>query len=83
MNGIERAKRLLVEGRLLDACASLDGVRRRATETQNVEQLEEVISLARIATKGSAALTFRSFEDVERSARNDLQHVLLRNRRER
>jgi hypothetical protein len=77
---LELAKLLLVEGRLVAARASLDDARELAAATENVEELEEVIKVARAATKGTAAFAFRSFDEVERCARRDLEEVLLRGR---
>jgi len=78
---LERAKLLLVEGKLAAARAFLDRARGRAAAAGDIEELEEVIELARAATKGTAALTFRSFDEVERCARRDRDEALLRNSR--
>ena len=80
---IERAKLLLVEGRLGAARAALDHAYRLAAAGDNVAELEDVIKIARAATKGSAALTFRSFEELERSARRELEELRLRGRSSR
>jgi hypothetical protein len=80
---IERAKLLLVEGRLGAARAALDHAHRLGAATENVGELEDVIKVARAATKGTAALTFRSFEELERSARRDLEELQLRGRSRR
>jgi hypothetical protein len=77
---LELAKLLLVEGRLVAARASLDHARQLAAASENVEELEEVIKVARAATKGTAAFAFRSFDEVEHSARRDLEDVLFRDR---
>ncbi len=77
---LELAKLLLVEGRLVAARASLDHARERAAATANIDELEAVIKVARAATKGTAAFSFRSFDEVERRARRDLEEALLRSR---
>jgi hypothetical protein len=80
---IERAKLLLVEGRLGAARAALDHAYRLAAAGENVAELEDVIKVARAATKGTAAMTFRSFEELEHSARRDVEELRLRDRSRR
>ena len=77
---LERARLLLVQGRLGAARAALDEAHKLAAATENLAELEDVIRVARAATKGTAALTFRSFEELERCARRDLEELRLRGR---
>ena len=77
---IERARLLLVQGRIDAARAALEDARKQAVASQSVAELEDVIKVARAATKGIAALTFRSFDELERSARDDLETLQIRGR---